>query len=71
MTWSKEGSSSLPAGRAFDDGSGYLVLMNVVASDSGTYVCTARDGISTTRQEVNITVAGRGTILNYVLTCDV
>ena len=57
VIWSKEGSK-LPADRAIDDGTGYFLLMNVVPSDSGIYICTASDGISVSHQQVNITVGG-------------
>ncbi|XP_071516712.1 basement membrane-specific heparan sulfate proteoglycan core protein-like isoform X3 [Panulirus ornatus] len=43
VTWSKA-SGELPYGRASDNREGLLVISQVQASDSGTYICAATDG---------------------------
>ena len=57
LEWSKEGGD-LPRGRAIDDRQGLLVITDVRVSDSGTYICSARDGHSIVTERVTLTVGG-------------
>ncbi|KAJ9584666.1 hypothetical protein L9F63_020991, partial [Diploptera punctata] len=57
LEWSKEGGD-LPRDRAIDDRRGMLVIKDVRVSDSGTYICSARDGHSIVTERVTLTVGG-------------
>lgn len=57
LKWTREGGN-LPAGRAIDNGLGYLLFSNLDTSDSGVYVCTASDGYSAISEKKTLAVGG-------------
>ncbi|XP_043237332.1 basement membrane-specific heparan sulfate proteoglycan core protein-like isoform X3 [Amphibalanus amphitrite] len=59
VRWYKE-SGELPD-RATDDRAGLLVIRAVISSDSGIYVCEARDSVSTVTEQTELRVGGGGT----------
>ncbi|XP_060879808.1 basement membrane-specific heparan sulfate proteoglycan core protein isoform X7 [Metopolophium dirhodum] len=62
LKWTREGGS-LPANRAIDNGSGYLLFTNLDTSDSGVYVCTASDGYSAISEKKTLAVGGGTNII--------
>ena len=42
-----------------DDRRGLLVIRAVISSDSGVYVCEARDSVSTVTEQTELRVGGR------------
>nr|QBP17600.1 heparan sulfate proteoglycan [Recilia dorsalis] len=57
LEWSKE-KGYLPQGRAYDDKNGLLLIKDVQASDSGTYICTASDGFTFVTERALLNVGG-------------
>ena len=57
IRWTKE-SGSLPSGRAQDDRRGVLIITDVRHTDSGTYICSGQDGITTVTETVVLNVGG-------------
>ncbi|CAL8147958.1 unnamed protein product [Orchesella dallaii] len=55
ITWSKD-RGGIPPGRARDDGQGLLVISQTRTEDSGTYLCTVTDGVSTIVETAILTV---------------
>lgn len=70
LKWSKE-QSTLPV-RAQDDRRGVLIITDVRSSDSGSYICSAFDGIDVVTETVVLNVAGKiysrfiATIVYYI-----
>lgn len=58
IRWSRE-EGTLPSGRTQDDRRGLLIITDVRSSDSGTYKCSALDGITTVTETVVLNVGGR------------
>lgn len=63
ITWSRDRGLSIPSGRARDDGQGLLVITQARPEDSGAYLCTVTDGVSTIVETAILNVdssSGRG-----------
>ncbi|KAJ8037722.1 Hemicentin-1 [Holothuria leucospilota] len=56
ITWSKQSDGSLPSSRTSEPAPGWLRIDQVEASDSGVYICTASNGLSTSSRSVHLTV---------------
>ena len=52
--------------RFSDDGKGILVITEVQASDSGTYICKATDGIYVLTDHGELSVGNTGTYKNNI-----
>lgn len=51
-------NGNLPT-HAIDDGRGLLVITNLKVTDSGRYVCEAKDGYSIVTSSIDLNVGGK------------